>query len=115
MILFRKVHRKLDLIVEMLTGLTGAQGGGSSAQLTALTAEITKMAGELEGLTAQVAANTDVEASAATLLGGLKAALDAAIAAGNPAALTALSASLGTSAAALSAAVAANTPTAPAA
>lgn len=66
----------------------------------------------LDVLTAQVKANTDVEASAVTLLGGLKKALDDAIASGNPAALTKLSSDLGASQAALSAAILANTPAA---
>lgn len=60
-----------------------------------------------------VARDTAVETSAITLLQGLKAALDAAIASNDPAALQALSAQLGTNADALAAAVAANTPAAP--
>lgn len=72
-----------------------------------------KVMDALTALTAQVAANTSAEQSAITLLGGLKAALDAAIASGNPAALTALSAQLGTSQAALAAAIVANTPATP--
>ncbi len=71
------------------------------------------MASALDDLTAQVTANTSAEASAITLLQGLKAALDAAIASGNPAALKALSAQLGTSQTALAAAILANTPAAP--
>lgn len=70
------------------------------------------MAGELQGLTDQVKKNTDVEQSAILLLQGLKSALDAAIASGDPAQLLALSASLSTSQAALAAAVLANTPAA---
>jgi len=72
-----------------------------------------QMAGELDTLTAQVKANTDAEASAITLIEGLKTALDAAIASGNPAALTALSAQLSASKDALAAAILANTPAAP--
>ena len=68
----------------------------------------------LSDLQAAVAAEDAVIASAVTLLGGLKAQLDAAIASGDPAALVALSTDIGTQTAALSAAVAANTPAAPA-
>jgi hypothetical protein len=67
-----------------------------------------QMAGELQGLTDEVAATRGVQQSAITLLSGLKAALDAAIASGNPAALADLSAQLGTSREALAAAVTAN-------
>jgi hypothetical protein len=74
---------------------------------------VTKMAGELDALTAAVQRNSDVEDSAIVLLQGLKAALDAAIASGNPAALTALSTTIGAKADALAAAVVANTPAAP--
>lgn len=68
---------------------------------------------ELAKLETQVTANTDTEASAAALLGGLKTLLDAAIASGDPAKLTELSVKLGTSQAALAAAVVANTPAGP--
>ena len=67
-------------------------------------------------LEAQVHANTDVEASAATLLAGLAAQLDAAIAAannGDSSALPALQQQLKGSADSLAAAVAANTRPAP--
>lgn len=67
------------------------------------------MAGELEALQAQVAANTTVIERAITLIQGIKAALDAAIASGDPAALTALSASLATEDQKLADAVAAAT------
>jgi hypothetical protein len=67
----------------------------------------------LDDLTAQVARNSDVEDSAIALLQGLKKALDAAIASGNPAALTALSTQLGAKTDALAAAVVANTPATP--
>ena len=70
------------------------------------------MSAELDALKAAVARDTDVENSAITLLQGLKAALDAAIAANDPAALAALSASLGANSDALAAAVVANTPAA---
>ena len=70
------------------------------------------MSVELDALKTQVTANIDAESSAAILLGGLKKLLDDAIASGNPAALTQLSADLGSSQAALSAAILANTPAA---
>jgi len=73
---------------------------------------ITLMAGELDALKAQVARNTEVEESAILLLNGLKEKLDAAIAAGDPAALQALSDALGAETDKLAAAVAANTPAA---
>lgn len=78
-----------------------------------LTKRISTMADELQTLTATVATNTTVTDSAITLLTGLKGQLDAAIAAGNPAALQALSDSLGSETQKLAAAVAANTPAAP--
>lgn len=68
------------------------------------------MSVELDALTVQVAANTSVEDSALTLIKGFAAQLAAAIAVGNPAALTTLHDSLKASADALAAAVAANTP-----
>lgn len=54
------------------------------------------MAGELDRLTTEVSETRGVIDSAIALIRGFKAALDAAIAAGNPAALTALSDSLDT-------------------
>jgi hypothetical protein len=74
-----------------------------------LVRKVENMAGELDALRAQVARNTEVDASAIVLLRGIKAALDAAIAAGDPAALTELSNSLGASTDQLAAAVAENT------
>ncbi len=70
-----------------------------------------EMAGELADLQAKVAAEDTVIDSAIVLLNGIKAALDAAIAAGNPAALSALSADIGAKTQALSDAIVANTPT----
>lgn len=66
------------------------------------------MASPLDPLTAQVAATVGAEQSAITLIQGLAAALAAAIAANNPAALQALVTQLNASATALAAAVAAN-------
>ena len=62
----------------------------------------------LDALTAQVAANTEVEASAVILINGLAAKLFEF--ANDPAAITALATQLQASADALAAAVAANTP-----
>ena len=64
----------------------------------------------LDDLKTEVEQVKTVEQSAVTLLQGLKAQLDAAIASGDPAALEALSADLKNSADALAAAVVANTP-----
>jgi hypothetical protein len=71
-----------------------------------------KIMSALTDLQAAVAAENTVIASAITLLNGLKAQLDAAIASGDPAALTALSADIAGQTAALAAAVQANTPAA---
>ena len=66
------------------------------------------MSKELDDLTIQVKANTDAEASAATLIQGLADQIKAA--ANDPTKIVALSAALKTSADALAAAVVANTP-----
>ena len=65
----------------------------------------------LDDLKAKVSANTTVIESAITLLQGLKAKLDEAIASGDPAALQALSDELGTEGTKLADAIVANTPT----
>ena len=70
------------------------------------------MANELNDLTAKVTAIVDVSESVIVLLTGIKQKLDDAIAANNPAALAALSASLGTETDKLAAAIVANTPAA---
>ena len=70
------------------------------------------MGQELDDLKAAVAKVTEVDQSAVTLLNGLKAKLDAAIASGDPAALTALSSELGSDTQGLADAVTANTPSA---
>lgn len=85
-----------------------------NSQLSQILERITAMAGELDTLKAQVTSNNSTIDSAIQLLQGIKAALDAAIAAnnnGNPQALLDLSASLGTEDAKLAAAIVANTPT----
>lgn len=80
--------------------------------LPTLMTMVNKMAGELDALKTAVARVKTVEDSAIALLQGIKAKLDAAIAADDPAALQALSDSLGQDSDALSAAVVANTPAA---
>lgn len=74
----------------------------------------TNMAKTLADLQADVIAEATVNQSAITLLQGLKAQLDAAIASGDPAQIQAISDSLEANTAALAAAVTANTPAAPA-
>lgn len=72
-----------------------------------------RMSQQMDDLKAKVAANGDVIAAAVMLLQGLKARLDAAIAAGaDPAMLQALSDDLGAQDKALADAVVANTPAA---
>ena len=83
------------------------------AKLSAIMVKEDQMAGELDALKAAVEAENTVIDSAITLLNGLKTALDAAIAAGNPQALTDLSTEIGAKAQALSDAVVQNTPVAP--
>lgn len=68
---------------------------------------------QMQKLTDDVAAVKTVAESATTALAGIKAQLDAAIAANDPAALQALSESLEATTSALSAAIVANTPAAP--
>jgi hypothetical protein len=86
-------------------------------RIEAILKELSYMSSQLTALQAQVAQNTSVEASAATLILGLASQLSAAIAAannGDTAALPALQQELQTSANALAAAVTANTAAAPA-
>jgi hypothetical protein len=78
------------------------------ASLARIEAKETAMAGELDALATQVAANTDAEASAIAVLGQLH---DLLVAAGtDPNKLAALKDQLATSQAALAAAIVANTP-----
>jgi len=98
----KKLHTKLDRAITLLESLVLLQ--------TALNQEINTMAGELDSLTSQVAANTDAEASAVLLLGQLH---DLIVAAGtDPAKLSALTSQLASSKDALAAAIVANTPAA---
>lgn len=86
-----------------------------SSALKPLTQQVNQVMTVLTDLQAKVAANTAVTQSAVTLIQGLKAKLDDAIASGDPAQLQALSDQLGTDDQALADAVAANTPAAPSA
>lgn len=87
------------------------------ALLLTILERLNLMGNALDALTAEVARDKGVISSAATLISGFKAQLDAAIAAAkagdNSAALDALSADLHGSVDQLAAAVAANTPAAP--
>ncbi len=89
------IERKLDQILSALASMEQKD---------------TQIMAALDDLKAAVAAEDTVVDSAVVLLKGLKDALDAAIASGNPADLTALSADIGARTKALSDAVAANTP-----
>lgn len=94
------IHHKLDRILEMLSQLTWLLAKESALTMAAL-----------DDLTAQVKANTDVEASAITLIQGLADALKAA--GTDPTKLAALQQQLLTSQTALAAAITANTPAGP--
>lgn len=111
------VERQLDQIIVLLKALTLPGQNIDLApvltKLDELQTEVEKMAGELQQLQADVAAEDTVIDSAITLLTGIKAALDAAIASGNPAALTALSADIQAKTQSLATAVTTNTPAAP--
>lgn len=72
----------------------------------------TRLMSALDNLRAQVERNTSVTDSAITLLQGLKAQLDNAIASGDPAAVQAVADNLGAETDKLAAAVTANTPAA---
>jgi hypothetical protein len=84
--------------------------GRIEVALQKLQIQETTIMANLDTLTAQVKANTDVESSAVTLLNGLSAQLAAV--ANDPVAVKSLADSLKTSADSLAAAVVANTPAA---
>lgn len=88
---------KLDLIIDGMFALAKGE---------------LAVANELDTLKADVAQTQTVEESAIKALAGIKTALDAAIASGDPAQLTSLSSTLETENAALAAAIVANTPAA---
>lgn len=81
--------------------------------LTAISRQIGQEMAAIDTLSAEVTETLGVEESAIVLLNGLKAALDAAIASGNPAQLQALSDTLGAERQSLAASVAANQPAPP--
>jgi hypothetical protein len=94
----RRVERKLDQIITLLTALAVKEG---------------QMAKTLDDVQADVTAQTTVVSSVVTLLQGLKAQLDVAIASGNPAKVQAVADALEANTTALANAVAANTPAQP--
>lgn len=110
---------RLDLVEDLAIILEVVYAGfvQSQALTTALNdikQEVHTMAGELDTLTKQVASSITIQDSAIQLLQGLKASLDAAIAAlnsgDNGAALLTLSQNLATEQGKMAAAIAANTP-----
>lgn len=88
------------------------QANSIDAKVNLVLQEVKKMAGELAKLQQEVTENSDVIASAITLLGNLSQMLKDAIAANDPAALAALADTLDQHSNQLAAAVAANTPVA---
>ena len=82
----------------------------SPSRITRITNALETIMGQLDQLIAQVEQNTQVEASAVTLIQGIAAQLEEFKT--QPEAISALAANLQASAAALAAAVAANTPAA---
>ncbi len=94
------VHQESDKKLDTIIGL-----------LQAIQTKENLMSAELDALAVQVKANTDLEASAVSLIQGIAAQLTALK--NDPAAITALSTQLASSASALAAAITANTPAAP--
>lgn len=97
------IYRRLDRIENLLLRVLSKQG-------VMLHMEV-EMAGELDTLEADVTAQSTVIDSAVTLLNGLKAKLDAAIASGDMSRVAAVNAEIEAKTAALASAVQANTPT----
>jgi len=91
----KRIEQKLDLLIRNIEAMS------------------TTISANLQALETQIAQNTSVEGSAVTLIQGLAAQLQAALASGDDAALPALTQQLNASATALAAAIAANTPAAP--
>ncbi len=105
-----QIAAELRLLREAVIGLDGKV----NRILGTLNTQGILMASSLQTLTEAVAANTSAIGSAKMALVGLKASLDAAIAAlPDQSALDALSVQLGTDDASLAAAIVANTPAAP--
>ena len=109
--LLRQIGGKLDAGITI--HVVHQPDAATAAKLDTIIQQGAIMAGELAKLTQEVSEARTVMASAKVLLIGLKAALDGAIASGDPAALTALSDSLDTGGNDLAAAILANTPAPP--
>jgi hypothetical protein len=102
----------LDRLAHLEARVTALDRRAEAADFHRVIQGLERIMAELDDLKAAVARETEVDESAIVLLNGLKAKLDAAIAAGDPAALKALSDSLGTESQKLADAVTANTPAA---
>jgi uncharacterized membrane protein affecting hemolysin expression len=102
----------MDINLRISFNINGEALAAINSVLATILERLLGMSTQMDALTAQVAQTNTVEESAITLLQGLKAALDAAIASNDPAQLQALSDSLAGETAALSAAITANTPAA---
>ncbi len=103
---------ELNRLASLETRVAALERRAEAADLHRIIQALEHIMAELDDLKAAVARETEVDESAIILLNGLKAKLDAAIAAGDPAALKALSDSLGTESQKLADAVSANTPAA---
>lgn len=99
------VHRIEPLRIDVFIHDERAQESGQLVQ------QLEAIMAALDDLRREVAESRDVTESAIVLLAGLKEALDAAIASGDPAALVELSAQLDAQSQRLAEAVQANTPT----
>jgi len=100
---WQKLHRKLDAILIMLSGM--------KSEIAALTLKQEQAMTDLTALTAEVERNTAVDQSAIALLTGLAAQIEALKT--DPVALQALADTMKGSSDALAAAVLANTPAQP--
>lgn len=103
---------ELDRLHALEVRVTALERRAEAADFIRIHRALERIMAELDDLKAAVARETEVDESAIVLLNGLKAKLDAAIAAGDPAALKALSDSLGAESQKLADAVTANTPAA---
>ena len=103
---------ELNRLTHLETRVSALERRAEAADLHRIIQALERIMAELDDLKAAVARETEVDESAIVLLNGLKAKLDAAIAAGDPAALKALSDSLGAESQKLADAVSANTPAA---
>lgn len=113
-----RIEAQLDQIIVLLQNAPSSGVGEKLGQIISAiqttNTEVHAMAGELDALQAEVARNTDVDASAIALLTGLSAKIQALIDAGaDPVKLQAFADSLKASSDSLAAAVTANTPAGP--